>query len=250
MLRHCLLSRVLHGTYLIKSLLFLFLLITSNLWAGLSPSKEEQIKGIIANMESAYALVEGYRTETEVNVYRTGRPVETQRFLYTFKKPDHMRIDMEDPHSGMLLVFPDKDGKVLVKPGGKSGFLKFHLSPDSMFLRNSAGQRIDHTDLGLLIQNIVHSLTDRRRGEIRISGQDDRIVMEVLAEDHFLSGVRTLYQFSIDKTRWLPVAVKEFTADRILKRKVDFRNLTTSVDIPDNFFRIDGGNAEDGRPIR
>ena len=212
---------------------------TPDLEAGISPSKGEPAAGIIVKMEAAYAQVGEYQTETEVSEYRGGQVVETKRFLYTFRKPNHVRIDMESPYPGMILVYPDEDGKVFVKPGGWAGFLKLHLSPDSALLRTGAGQRIDRTDLGLLIRNIAHSLTDRRHGEIKVSGQGGgRVLIEVLAEDHFLAGVLTLYHFSIDKTRWLPMGVKEFTPDGIPKRKVIFRNMRTSIVIPDGFFRI------------
>jgi hypothetical protein len=157
---------------------------------------------------------------------------------------------MESPYAGMVLVYPVGDGKVAVKPGGLFGFLKLHLSHGSALLRTSAGQRIDQTDIGLLIQNIDHSLTDRRHGEIRVSGRDGQVLIEVLAEDHFLAGVLTLYHFSIDKTRWLPVEVREFTPEGILKREVRFRNLRTSLGVPESFFRTNGGRPEHGQPNR
>jgi len=205
---------------------------------------------IVAKMEAVYAGVKAYQTETEVSEYREGRVAATKRFLYTFKKPDHLRIDMKSPYRGMVLVYPDENGKVAVQPGGWSRFLKLHLSPDSALLRTSAGQRIDQTDLGLLIRHIRHSLTDRRRGEIKVTGEGDRLLVEVLAEDHFHAGVLTLYRFFIDTTRWLPAEVQEFTQDGVLKRKVIFRDLRITADIPDSFFRINGGNSEDGRPGR
>ena len=180
----------------------------------------------------------------------TVKVVETKRFLYTFKKPDHIRIDMESPYAGMVLIYPGEDGKVTVKPGGLFGFLKLHLSPDSSLLNAAKGQRIDQTDMGLLIKNIAHSLTDRRHGEVKVSDQDGQVHISVLAEDHFLAGVLTLYRFSIDKTSWLPVEVKEFTPNGILKREVRFRNLKTSIDVPESFFRINGGRPEYDKPNR
>jgi hypothetical protein len=237
--RTCLLSGILKKTFPVICLLILAIPIISDLWADRSLPKEERVKGIIAKVESTYAQVEEYQTETEVTVYREGHVVETQQFLYTFKKPYHVRIDMESPHSGTILVYPDNYGKVSVKPGGWAGFLKFHLAPGSTLLKNIAGQRIDQTDMGLLIRNIVHSVTDRRHGEIKLSEQDNRVLIEVLAEDHFLTGILTLYLFSIDKACWLPMEVKESTPGGILKRKVIFRNLKTSVVVPDSFFRID-----------
>ena len=227
-------------------LLVVALLFTPASRAGPSPPEGDRIMGLIARMESAYAHVPAYQMDMEVSEYREGRAVETKRFLYTFKKPGHMRIDMHSPNPGMILVYPDKDGKIVVKPGGWAGFLKLHLAPDSRLLRASAvEQRIDQTDLGLLIKNIVHSLTDRRHGEIKVSGEGGQEVVEVLAEDHFRAGLLTLYNFTIDKQRWLPVEVKESTPDGVLRRRVIFRNLKTAIAVPDSFFRIDGGNSGD-----
>jgi outer membrane lipoprotein-sorting protein len=230
-------------------LLILVMSFTSELWAGLSPIRREQVMGLVEKMEAASAQLEEYQTETEVNEFRKGR-VATKRFLYTFKKPNHVRIDMESPYPGMILVYPDDDGKVAVKPGGWAGFLKLHLSLDSALLRSSAGQRIDQTNLGLLIRNIAHSLTDRRRGEIKAAEQDGRVLIEVLAEDHFHADVVTLYRFSIDKARSLPVEVEELTPDGIPKRKVIFRNLRTSGSVLDSYFRINGGNSGHGQSDR
>jgi len=218
--------------------------------AGNYPPKGEHIAGIIGKVKAAYEQVEDYQMETEVKAYHEGQVVETERFLYTFRKPDHIRIDMESPYAGMVLVYPGEDGKVIVKPGGLLGSLKLHLSPDSALLNAAKGQRIDQTDIGLLIKNIDHSLTDRRHGEVRVSGQDGQVLIEVLAEDHFLAGVLTLYYFSIDKTRWLPVEVREFTPNGILKREVRFRNLRTSIGVPESFFRINGGRPEHAQPNR
>jgi outer membrane lipoprotein-sorting protein len=209
-----------------------------DLGAVVTPSDTERTTDIIKKMEAAYAKIESYRTETEVNEYRDGRLTGTQRFLYTFKKPDHIRMDMETPHQGWIVVYPNKDGEVLVKPGGWAGFLGFHLSLDSSFLKNNTGQKINQTDFGLLIRNIAHSLTDQRRGELKITEQDGLIIISVLAVDHFLSGARTLYRFSIDKTIWLPVEVEEFTPDGIIKRKVIFHDLRTSIILPKDYFYL------------
>ncbi len=222
-------------------LIIIVMSFTPDLCAGLSPTGREQLMGLVDKMEAVSAQLEEYQTETEVTEFQKGRVVATKRFLYTFKKPNHVRIDMAIPYPGMILVYPDDDGKVAVKPGGWAGFLKLHLSLDSPLLRSSAGQRIDQTDLGLLIRNIAHSLTDRRRGEIKVAEQDGRVLIEVLAEDHFLAGVVTLYRFSIDKAHWLPVGVEELTPDGIPKRKVIFRNLRASTGVQDGFFSINEG---------
>ena len=82
-------------------------------------------------------------------------------------------------------------------------------------------------------------------GEVRLAEEDGRVVIEVLAEDHFLAGISTLYRFYIDEKLWLPVEVQEFTPDGIVKRDVLFRGLKTSIGITDGFFRIGRGNGKD-----
>jgi hypothetical protein len=89
---------------------------------------------------------------------------------------------------------------------------------------------------------MAHSLTDRRQGKIGLSEHDGLVIIEVLAEDHFIAGVSTLYRFTIDKPSWLPMEVEEFTPDGVPKRRAVFGNLRSASDIPDGFFRINGEN--------
>ena len=247
MIRSCPYSGSLKAIFLGIYLLIPGILFAPSLRAELSPSTGEHITGIIGKLKTAYAQVEDYQLETEVKTYHEGKFVEMNRFLYTFKKPDHIRIDMKSPSAGMILIYPSGDGKVAVKPNGLLGFLKLNLFPDSALLSNATGQRIDQTDMGLLIKNIDHSITDRSHRTVSVSEQDGQVRIEVLAEDHFLKGVLTLYHFIIDKTHWLPVEVREFTPAGILKREVMFRNIRTSIGIPESFFRISGGSLEHGQ---
>ena len=209
-----------------------------------------QIPALITRMEARYALVERYQTETTVRLYRDGQLAKTQRFLYTFSKPNHVRAELRSPHPGTVLVYPDATGKVLVKPGGWLGFLKLHLALDSTALRSRSGQRVDQTDMGLLIQNIAHSLTDRRHGDVTITQNDGAVVAEVLAEDHFLPGVLTLYRFTIDDASGLPVAVEELTPNGVLKRDVTFQALTTWPLLPASAPSAIGGRADDAHAER
>lgn len=195
-------------------------------------STDSQI--LLKKMEAAYAGVDDYQADMEIRTYQRDGSFETKKFLYTFKKPKWVRLDFESPYSGMTVVYPDKNGKAVLRR-----FFTFHLAPDSPFLQVSSGQRIDQTDLGLLISNIAHSLTDRRRGAVMSTENERDIRVGVLAEDHFRRGVLTLYQFVIDKKLWLPVEVEESTRDGPLERKIFFRNLRTNISLPVHFFQLD-----------
>jgi len=118
---------------------------------------------IIKKMEAAYEGVTDYQAKVEVKSYKKDGSFEKKKFLYRFKKPNRIRLDFESPHSGMVLIYAHKDGKVLIRPSGWLRFLKIHLEPNNSLLTVSPGQRIDQTDLGLLIRNISHSVTDRRQ---------------------------------------------------------------------------------------
>jgi outer membrane lipoprotein-sorting protein len=196
-------------------------------------------ESLLKKMETAYANVNSYRTRVEVRTFESGGSSEIEKFLYNFKKPKWIRIDFESPHPGMILVYPDKNGKVEVQPAGLAHFLKLHLAPGNRLLKGSSGQRIDQTDLGLLIKNIGHSLTDQRRGPAEITEENGYARIRVLAADHFREDVVTLYRFFIDKRLWLPAKVEEFTPEGHIERSITFEDLRTNNGVPDSFFQLD-----------
>jgi outer membrane lipoprotein-sorting protein len=201
---------------------------------------QPDLRRLIEKMESAYAEVEDYQTDVHLESRSTDGRYHTETFLYTFQKPDRIRIDFESPHSGLVLVYPERNGKVVVRPLQWAPFFKLHLDPDNSILKTPSGQPIDRTDLGLLIKNIGHSLTDQRRGPVSIQEEGDLIQVSVLAEDHFRKGVLTLYRFLIDRTLWLPTGVHESTRDGVLERAIAFRHLRINIHLPSGFFRLDG----------
>jgi hypothetical protein len=219
------------------SLLATILLHATRLWAGVTPANEAEACDIVARMAAAYAKIESYQTDMEVKEYKKGKLVETKHFLFTFKKPNQLRIDMKSPKPGTVLLYPDEDGKVILQLGGWSKFVKLHLAPDNAMLASGAGQRIDQSDFGLLIRNIRHSLTDHRHGEISLPNSENRAIIEVLADDHFLPNVQTGYRFVIDKTRWLPLEVDESTANGLPRRKLFFKELKTPITVKEDFFK-------------
>jgi len=201
--------------------------------------KQPELTGILARLDAAYAKVESYQTEMEVREYRKGKYLESKRFLYTFRKPNQLRIDMQSPQPGTVLVYPDRGGKVTLRPGGWTGFVTLHLAPDNAMLASGSGQRIDQSDFGLLLSNLRRSLSDRRRGAIGLSEAPGRVSIEVLADDNFLPGVQTLYRYVIDSARWLPLEVHESTPQGSPKRTSLFGNLKSPITLNDNYFRID-----------
>jgi hypothetical protein len=177
--------------------------------------------------------------DTEVKTFQNEGSFEVEKFVYSFRKPDHVRLDMETPHQGMVAIYPDKDGKVLVKHREESRFLSIRLRPDSSLLKGYPGHRIDHSDMGQLIEHIARSLTNEKRGPIDLSERDDSVDIRVLAVDHFRPDVLTLYEFFIDAKTWLPTGVTEMTPGGKVTRITRFRNMRPNPNLPSSFFDTD-----------
>jgi outer membrane lipoprotein-sorting protein len=231
-------ARFLPGRKIPSSLCYLtpILFLTWLMPACLSAQGTLEIEGILKKMNSAYAEVGDYQALVEVRNYQKDDSSESQEFLYTFKKPRWIRIDFESPHHGLTLVYPDSKGKVVVRLPILGW--KLHLSPDNHLFKDPTGQRIDQTDMGRLIRNISHSLTDQRRGPVEITETDDKLSIRVLADDPFRRGEITLYRFLIDTVLWLPVGVRESTPKGQLERAIVFQHLKINPAIPENFFQL------------
>jgi outer membrane lipoprotein-sorting protein len=203
---------------------------------------QSDIASLLSRIEAAYHAVADYQMNVEVRNYRPDAEYETKKFLYTFtKKPKQIRIDFAQPDAGMVIVYPDKDGKAVIQPFKWAKFIQLHLSPNSSLLMDASGQPIDQTDLGTLIRNMSRSLTAERRGKVEIDVKDKQVEVEVLADDHFRKGVMTRYLFKIDKSSWLPAGVEEWAPDDTHRRSIYFRNLRINIDIPEGVFNLIGG---------
>ena len=200
---------------------------------------EMEVGHLVAKLHAAYAGVQDYRMRVASVVRKRGRPQEKTRLLYHFKRPDRFRIDFLEPHPGLALVYPTDSGKVHIQPGGFFRFFKISLDPGSARLEVSPGQRIDQADLGLLVRNIARSLTEPLSGGPSLRFTPEVVIAEVEAENHFQPGVRTRYEFWIDRQRWLPVRVREAVPDRRWERDVAFEELETNLGLPDALFRLE-----------
>ena len=202
-------------------------------------------QAVLKRMESAYEAVKDYRVLVRVVFAGENAGRQTEEFIYTFKKPGQVRIDFQAPQSGTIIVFPDEEGKVLVRPWGWR-FLDLHLDPDSLLLANPSGHRIDQTDFGHLIRNIGRSMDGGRRGPLEILDDDHVVKIRVMAEDHFREGRVTRYQFTIDKNTYFPAEIEEWTPDGTFERKITFRNLAIDTGVADTFFRLDADQEAQG----
>ena len=201
--------------------------------------RSDSVDALILDVKSAWAAVDDYRTRVEVDEVKPEGGREIRKFEYVFKKPNKIRILMESPDRGTILVYPDETGRVAVKPGGLLGFLRPRLDPGSYLFTGSSNQRLDQTDLGLLIENIARSVGADRLGPATLAEDGSVVRIDVLAADHFRKGAMTRYNFMIDRSQCLPVEVVESTPAGKRTRTVVFRALELNRGAPDSLFTLD-----------
>jgi outer membrane lipoprotein-sorting protein len=196
-------------------------------------------EAIMSKMETAYSSLKDYQTHLVITGFGKDASFSgIQKLTYAFKKPDRIRVDFESPHEGMTIAYPDMDRGVAIRPSQRFPSLILHLDAQSSLVEISPGQHINETDIGLLIRNISHSLTDMFLGDLDVTEDHDRVIIRVLSDNPFKRGNPTRYKFTINKNLWLPVAVEESTADGVLRRRVVYEDLRTNMGIDDSFFRL------------
>lgn len=190
-------------------------------------------------MEAAFEGVIDYQANLEVREFKEDGTFETKRMRYSFKKPNHIRVDFLSPYAGAVAVYPHDEGKVLLRPPGLFQFLKLPLARNSSLAQVSPGQPLNKTDLGLLIQSIRRSVTHERKGPLNISSSGKSVTIQVLADNHFRKDLVTHYTFVIDKILWLPILVEEASEDKRKIRMVFFNDLNLDLGLEDKYFRLD-----------
>jgi hypothetical protein len=204
--------------------------------AAMSACPTRDANAVAEAMRRAWEKVRGYQAEVEVVSRRNGTS-HTRRFRYWFAKPESIRIRMQEPYAGTLLIYPNRAGEVTLHPAGPLGLLQLSLQPDSSLLAGPVGQPLHRTDLGEMVANLAASLTSQRRGEVRIEPRPEGVWVEVEAEHHFLSGVPATYRFLLDENRCLPLRLEESTGPDHPDRTVRFHSLELNPGPPGPAFR-------------
>ncbi len=189
-------------------------------------------KSLVGKMEEAYARVHNYETDVEVKTYEADGKVDVKRFRFWFKKPGRLRMKFESPYHGMVIIYPDLDGKVLIHE-----FLTFHRPiDDPVMVDKKTGQRLDQTGIGPFIDMIAQTLGENRRGPVDITEDESYVSIRVPADDYFHPGIKTQYEFLIDKRLWLPVKVEQSTEEGRRIRMTAFHDVHINLIIPDDLF--------------
>lgn len=158
----------------------------------------------LASAIEHYRTVENYR----VTIHSTHADGE-EHIRYYYKKPGFVRMEFIRPHAGTVLIYNPTTQSVRLWPFGIRHFPELSLSPGNPLIRSSRGQRVDHSDVGTLFENVR---TLREGGNAEVLGEermDGRTVLHLVvagAGNFALAGVHR-YELWLDMASQFPVKV-------------------------------------------
>jgi outer membrane lipoprotein-sorting protein len=187
----------------------------------------------LASAIEHYRTVENYR----VTIHSTHAGGE-EYIRYFYKKPGFVRMEFIRPHGGTVLIYNPYTLSVRLWPFGVKHFPELSLSPGNPLIRSSRGQRVDHSDIGTLFENVR---TLREGGNAEVSGQermDGRTVLHLVvtgAEGFAIAGVRR-YELWLDTESQFPVKVISRDRQDAIIETVMMEELEINATLPEMLF--------------
>lgn len=161
-----------------------------------------------------------------------------QVIRYFYRKPGWVRMEFVQPHPGALLVYDPGKRRVRLWPFGLERALVLSLDPDNPLIRGPHGHRVDRSDVGALLENL---LALRARGSARDLGRGavferPAVAIEVAgAAGLSVAGVHR-YQVWLAEDSLFPLRVKSFAVNGNWIETVDLLDVLTGVRFPGDFF--------------
>ena len=187
----------------------------------------------LASAIEHYRTVESYR----VTIHSTHADGE-EHIRYYYKKPGLVRMEFIRPHAGTVLIYNPYTQSVRLWPFGVHHFPELSLSPGNPLIRSSRGQRVDHSDVGTLFENVR---TLREGGNAELLGEermDGRTVVHLVvtgADDFSFAGVHR-YELWLDIENLFPVKVISRDRQDAIIETVMMEALEINATLPETLF--------------
>jgi outer membrane lipoprotein-sorting protein len=197
--------------------------------ATLTATPPDPLAGAIEH----YRTVENYR----VTIHSTHADGE-EYIRYYYKKPGFARMEFIRPHAGTVLIYNPTTQSVRLWPFGVRHFPELSLSPGNPLIRSSRGQRVDHSDVGTLFENVR---TLREGGNAEVLGEermDGRTVLHLAvagAGNFALAGVHS-YELWLDMASQFPVKVISRNRQDTIIETVLMEDLEINAALPEILF--------------
>ncbi|MGB5133462.1 MAG: hypothetical protein WBO00_12630 [Steroidobacteraceae bacterium] len=180
-----------------------------------------------------FGAVESYRV-----TIRSSHAKGEEELRYFYRKPGLVRMEFFRPHAGAVLIYDPSTGRVRLWPFGAGRFPELHLRPDNPLIRNARGQRVDHSDVGSLLNNVRALRQDGKMkspGAEMLAGRPVRHIEVAGTKDFTVAGVHR-YQLWLDAASLFPVKVVSRDLNDAVIESVRMDDAEIDGTLPDSLF--------------
>jgi outer membrane lipoprotein-sorting protein len=163
---------------------------------------------------------------------------ERQVIRYAYRKPGWIRMEFVQPHRGLVLIYDPGMRKVRLWPRGVNHIPVLSFNPDNPLIRSRSGQRVDHSDVGALLANLMQL---RASGSVTPLRETDHAARPALGLNIIggagvaVAGVHQ-YRVLLAHDSLFPLKVESFDAGGNLIETVEMSDVEIEVAFPENFF--------------
>jgi len=174
----------------------------------------------------------------QVTVRSRAADGERQEIRYFYRRPGWVRMEFVQPHRGMVLIYDPDTRRVRLWPFGLKHVLVLTLDPDSALLRDRRGHRVDRSDVGALLANL---LALRARGSMSSLGEAQVAGWPASGLDiagdvgATIAGVHR-YRVWLARDTLFPLRVESFAVGESLIETVDMADVEIDATFPERFF--------------
>ena len=180
-----------------------------------------------------YQRLNGYQA-----TIKSFRDDDGEVIRYHYQQPGRIRMEFVKPHKGAILTYNPDNQHVYLWPLGTMLIPPVVLSPDNPLVQSSTGQRVDHSDIGSLLANILRLQeggTTELHGEEAVDGRA-ALHLSVRGAPDAAPGKVHRYDIWLDKATDLPRKVISYDrADRAIETVV-LEDLEIDPAFPPRFF--------------
>lgn len=188
---------------------------------------------LLTDAMARYNKVESYRV-----TIRSTHADAHEHLRYFFQKPGFVRMEFIRPHAGAVLVYSPLTQRVRLWPFGIGRFPELNLSPTNPLIQSSRNQRVDQSDVGVLLGNVQRLAQGGSLGSADEQALAGRPVLHLSVTgmgDLTVAGVHR-YELWLDAASLFPLKVISRDLQDVIIETVHMEDAEINVPLPMTLF--------------
>jgi outer membrane lipoprotein-sorting protein len=191
----------------------LLLLLAMGVIANLAPAAraENQVLEAAQKMKNFYQGIESYSSVVEQIYFANKEKDERYCFAYYFKKPNKIRVDFLQPHSGLSVFYRKGEEEAVIRPFPSLPLLKFRISISNSLIKTPTGQRLNQTDMEYFIDFLFRNLAAVPQKDHQFQKEKNQVHFLFWAKDYVQGGEAEKYRIFLSRQNWFPVRIERYS---------------------------------------